>query len=57
MIICVKSMVGISVLDINTVKKNPRQKENKDVFQRQENPYVYINFIGESHFIPTFVVS
>lgn len=39
MIIYVKSMLLVPLLDINTVKN--RQKENGDVFQRKENPYVY----------------
>lgn len=40
MVIHVKSIL-VSLLDINTVKKKLRQKENRDVFQKKENPYVY----------------
>lgn len=56
MILCVKSMVGISLLDIKTVLKISRQKENKDVFQRKENPHLCVNFFDKLYFITTFVV-
>lgn len=55
MIIYVKSLVVISLLDINTIKNNQDKRKTAMSFKGSKIQ-MYIYFVGELYFTITFVV-